>query len=92
MKKSLMMDILACPMDKDFPLELFEVNTKHDRDDVVDGALFCKKCGRFYLVVEEIPIMLPDDLRNKQKEIDILTKWRDKLPDKITRKGNPWHL
>jgi len=90
MKKSLMMDIIACPADKYHPLELFEV--KSNGDDVVEGALFCRKCNRFYLVVDEIPIMLPDDLREKELEVEILTKWKSKLPDKIIKEGKPWHI
>lgn len=90
MKKSLMMDIIACPVDKHFPLELFEL--RFNADDVIDGVLFCNKCKRFYLVVDEIPIMLPDDLREKEKEIEVLTKWKSKLPSKITEQGKPWHI
>lgn len=90
MKKSLMMDIIACPADKHYLLELFEV--KSNGDDVIDGALFCNKCNRFYLVVDEIPIMLPDDLRGKEQELDILENWKSKLPPKITDEGKPWHI
>lgn len=85
-----MMDIIACPTDKQFPLELFEVRS--NEDDVIDGALFCRKCKRFYLVVDEIPILLPDDLREKEREMDILRKWKGKLPSEITEEGKPWHI
>ncbi|MFB5622189.1 MAG: Trm112 family protein [Candidatus Nitrosomaritimum yanchengensis] len=85
-----MMDILACPIDKNYPLELFEINEK---DNVVsEGALFCPKCSRFYPIIEEIPIMLPDELRNKKQEIEFLKNFKDKLPEKILVKANPWHL
>ena len=55
-----MMEILACPIDKNHPLELFEIKEKNDV--VIEGAIFCPKCSRFYPIMEEIPIMLPDDL------------------------------
>jgi uncharacterized protein YbaR (Trm112 family) len=85
-----MMDILACPIDKNYPLELFEINEK---DNVIsEGALFCPKCSRFYPIIEEIPIMLPDELRNKKQEIEFLKNFKDKLPEKILAKANPWHL
>jgi hypothetical protein len=42
--------------------------------------------------VDEIPIMLPDELRERQSEIDFLQKWRNKIPDKVIKSGNPWHL
>ena len=85
-----MMDILACPIDKNHPLELFEINEK---DNIVsEGALFCLKCSRFFPIIEEIPIMLPDELRDKKQEIEFLKKYKDTLPEKIITKANPWHL
>jgi len=85
-----MMEILACPIDKNHPLELFEINQKEDI--VVEGAIFCAKCSRFYPIMEEIPIMLPDDLRDKKHEIEFLKNYKDKLPEKIITQANPWHL
>ena len=85
-----MMDILACPIDKSHPLELFEIKEK---DNVIsEGALFCPKCSRFYPIIEEIPIMLPDELRDKKQEIEFLKNNKEQLPKKITSNANPWHL
>jgi len=85
-----MMDILACPIDKNHPLELFEIKEK---DNVVsEGVLFCSKCSRFYPIIEEIPIMLPDELRDKKKELEFLKNNKDELPEKIITNANPWHL
>ncbi|MDH5462937.1 MAG: Trm112 family protein [Nitrosopumilus sp.] len=85
-----MINILACPIDKNHPLELFEIDEK---DDVIsEGVLFCTKCSRFYPIIEEIPIMLPDELRDKKQEIEFLKNNRNTLPEKITTKANPWHL
>ncbi len=85
-----MMDILACPIDKHHPLELFEIKEK---DNVVsEGAIFCPKCSRFYPIIEEIPIMLPDELRDKKQEIDFLKKYKEELPEKILTAGMPWHI
>jgi hypothetical protein len=36
--------------------------------------------------------MLPDELREKQTDIDFLKRWNSKLPEKIIKHGNPWHL
>ena len=85
-----MMEILACPIDKNHPLELFEINQKEDV--VIEGAIFCSKCTRFYPIMEEIPIMLLDDLRDKKHEMEFLNKNKDNLPEKIITKANPWHL
>ena len=89
MNKS-MLDILACPMDKNYPLELVEINQKGDV--VSEGTLYCTKCSRFYPIIEEIPIMLPDELRDKKQEMNFLKKYKDKLPEKIISEANPWHL
>jgi len=59
---------------------------------VIEGAIFCPKCSRFYPIMEEIPIMLPDDLRDKKHEIEFLKNYKDKLPEKIITQANPWHL
>jgi uncharacterized protein len=88
--KRKLLDILACPMDKHYPLELFEM--KSEGDLIVDGALFCSECSRYYPIIEEIPVMLPDDLRNRNEDMDFLTKYKDKLPEKIVKTGKPWHL
>ena len=85
-----MIDILACPIDKNHPLELFEINEKNNI--ISEGALFCPKCSRFYPIIEEIPIMLPDELRDKKQEIGFLKNYKDKLPEKIITMANPWHL
>jgi len=59
---------------------------------IEEGILFCNNCSRFYPIVEEIPIILPDELRDKKKDIEMLNKWSEYLPDKIIKKGLPWHL
>jgi uncharacterized protein len=136
-----MLDILACPIDKTYPLELIELNVKElekEEDDkvkenhhslnrneknnpivkkknndnnggenkakdeikqnddvfiiVIDGILYCKKCSRFYPIIDEIPIMLPDELREKEKDLQFLTKWKHSIPEEILTNSNPWHL
>jgi uncharacterized protein YbaR (Trm112 family) len=85
-----MMDMLVCPIDKQFPLELYETQSK--QEVVLEGALFCSKCSRFYPIIEEIPIMLPDELRDKKQDIVFLEKNSKTLPQKIIKDANPWHL
>jgi uncharacterized protein len=85
-----MMNILACPIDKNYPLELYEIKEKNNV--VSEGALFCSKCSRFYPIIEEIPIMLPDELRNKEQEIQFLKSNKKNLPEKIISMAKPWHL
>jgi len=85
-----MMEMLACPIDKHFPLEIFESNSKEQL--VLEGAIYCSKCSRFYPIIEEIPIMLPDELRNKDQDIEFLKRNQSKLPEKIVKQASPWHL
>lgn len=85
-----MLDILACPLDKHHPLEIFEVDSKDEI--ILEGALYCIKCSRFYPIIEEIPIMLPDELRDKKQDIEFLQKNQKKLPEKIINQASPWHL
>lgn len=127
-----MLDILACPMDKNYPLDLIELHVKEfedgnlreskfpnddkntkknnltvneeneirgdvnkDKDKVIviiEGILYCKKCLRFYPIIDEIPIMLPDELREKEKDLEFLNKWKNNIPQKILDNANPWHL
>jgi uncharacterized protein len=94
-----MLNILACPIDKHYPLVLLEISVSRDdeqtntNDETIDmGILYCDKCTRFYPIIEQIPVMLPDDLRDKQKDLEFLQKWRDVIPTNILHKAQPWHL
>jgi uncharacterized protein YbaR (Trm112 family) len=85
-----LLDILACPIDKYYPLRMLEFNVKDEV--IVDGVLICDKCGRYYPIIEEIPVMLPDDLRSKKEDLGFLAKWKSKLPQAVTDSGKPWNL
>jgi uncharacterized protein YbaR (Trm112 family) len=84
------LDLLACPIDKHYPLELYELAVRGD--EISEGLLYCTKCGRYYPISEEIPIMLPDELRKIKDDLEFLKKWQERLPDKVIKQGNPWHL
>ena len=85
-----LLDILACPIDKHFPLQMLEFSVRGDV--VVDGVLLCPACGRYYPIVEEIPVMLPDNLRNRKEDTGFLEKWSSKLPENVVHGGKPWSL
>ncbi len=85
-----LLDILACPIDKHYPLELLEFSLREDV--IVDGVLLCSECGRYYPITDEIPCMLPDNLRNKKEDLEFLQKWKEKLPEKVVQNGKPWNL
>ena len=85
-----LLDILACPIDKHYPLQLIELELREDL--IVSGALLCDRCGRYYPIIDEIPVMLPDNLRNRKEDIAYLERWKEKLPDKVVHGGKPWSL
>ena len=86
-----LLDILACPIDKFYPLRLLEFSSKAP-DVVVDGVMICDKCKRFYPIIDEIPVMLPDDLRNKKEDLEFLRKWKDQIPRETLVSGKPVNL
>ena len=87
--KRRLMDILACPIDKHHPLEL---HVFEEKDEIVSGMLICPKCNRFYPIIEEIPHMLPDELRERTEDIEFLKKWRERVPERVLNEGKPFNL
>ena len=88
--KRRLLDILACPIDKSYPLDLLELIS--EGDVIKEGILFCSRCGRYYPISDEIPVMLPDGLRDNREDIAFLEKWAKRLPDKILYEGKPFNL
>ncbi|MEM3029041.1 MAG: Trm112 family protein [Thermoproteota archaeon] len=123
-----LMDLLACPIDKDFPLKLIvfqeenrSIEFKHDdvvcelycglkatyvkeaglnaekcnecmRMEILNGILICSKCNRWYPIVEEIPQLLPDELRERNEDLSFLKKYAEKVPEKVLEEGVPFNL
>ncbi len=124
-----LLDILACPMCRHFPLRLivFQESTYPKREyvwgkkpacellcgllnkkieeleeeapceecikrEIVEGILICEACNRWYPIKEEIPIMLPDDLRNKEEDRAFLRKHRNRIPKEVLLQGKPFNI
>lgn len=87
MKRKLL-DILACPICKHYPLDLYVFEEK---EEIVEGLMTCTKCGRWYPIIDEIPHMLPDELRDGKDDIPFMRKWRDRFPEKALREGKPFN-
>ena len=83
------MEILACPIDKHHPLDLHVFDEK---SEVIAGIITCSKCNRFYPIIDEIPHMLPDNLRSKDDDLKFLKKWIEKIPEKVKTQGKPFNL
>ncbi|MCL7385733.1 MAG: Trm112 family protein [Thaumarchaeota archaeon] len=119
-----LMDLLACPICKKFPLSLLvfteqtlqppknirkcelycayhnsslsEVQnpdcTSCYTKEISSGILMCDGCGRWYPIEEEIPRLLPDDLRKPNEDVEFLRKWKEKIPEKVLKEGKPFSL
>ncbi len=84
-----LLDILACPADGFFPLDL---HVFEEGDEIVSGILVCPKCLHWYPIREEIPEMFPDRLRDKEGELQFLSEWKDAAPPKVLAAGKPFNL
>lgn len=125
-----LMDLLACPMCKKFPLKLIVFQQRKEerkcpwtrrplcelycrfkekwikevkepeklpcdecfKYEIVEGILICENCKRWYPIKDEIPIMLPDDLRDRNEDLKFLEKYKDKIPEEIVKEGKPFNL
>jgi len=87
--KKKLMEILACPIDKQYPLDLLIFEEK---EEIVEGLITCPKCLRWYPIRDEIPEMLPDEMRKEEEDLPFLKKWKEKIPQKILLQGRPFNL
>lgn len=72
MRKSLLKK-LCCPIDKsDLQYQVFK---EDEQGDIVEGVLTCATCRRYYPIVYGLPIMTPDEYREKSLEAPILSRW-----------------
>ncbi|HEY9005631.1 Trm112 family protein [Ohtaekwangia sp.] len=70
--KTSLLSKLACPFDKnDLELKIF----KQDQDDIMEGIFTCTHCKRYYPIIYGIPIMSPDEYREKSLEHPVLHRW-----------------
>ena len=59
---------------------------------IQEGLLLCRTCLRFYPITEEIPIILPDELRDKKKDLEFLHTWSKSIPKDLLKNLRPWTL
>ncbi len=87
--KRRLMEILACPIDKHYPLEL---HVFEEKEEITEGLLVCTQCDRWYPISDEIPQMLPDDLREAKEDLEWLRKWKERIPERVLAQGKPFRL
>ena len=68
---------LCCPFDRaDLKLTII---TQDIGNNIIEGVLTCSHCHRYYPIISGIPIMSPDEFREKQLEAPLVEKWEPKL-------------
>lgn len=51
--------------------------------EIISGLIVCPKCGNYYPIIEEIPMMVKEELRNEDIEREFTNKWADKIKELI---------
>ena len=80
---------------KEFPQDIDALYRFMNLIEVDSGLLVCSECGRWYPIgsaVETIPEMLPDDLRERDRDLKWLEKWREVVPARVLGEGKPFNL
>jgi len=80
---------------KSFQSELNILNCFLNLVEVESGLLVCSKCERWYPIgssVKTIPELLPDDLREKDKDAAWLSRWQKLIPVDVIENGRPFNL
>ena len=78
-----------------YPEEIDALNRYLHLLEVDAGLLVCPECGRWYPIgsaVETIPEMLPDDLREKDRDLEWMEKWSHLIPSNVIEEGNPYNI
>lgn len=61
-----------------------------DSVEIEEGLLVCNACHHWFPICNLIPELLPDHLRNWEKDLDLLKTWEQKLP--VTIFKELWEL
>jgi len=71
-----LLDILVCPIDKSsLSLTVFI----EEGDEIVEGILVCSSCKRLYPIIDRIPVLLQEELRDKEIEDKFMQRWKDRI-------------
>jgi len=80
---------------KDYPEGIDVLYRYLNLVEVEEGLLRCPECGRWYPIgsaVETIPELMPDDLRERERDLEWLSKWKEKVPEAVLKDGKPFTL
>lgn len=79
--KASLAEKLCCPIDK-HDLEM-KVITQNEAGDIIEALLSCPECKRYYPVIYGVPVMTPDEYRDKSIEAPRLRQWSKLLDEPI---------
>lgn len=68
------------------PLDLPDRKQNADNIDIIKGLLVCGECGHWYPVSNFVPELLPDHLRDWEKDVRFLSEFSESLPRKLYKK------
>jgi len=80
---------------RDFPADIDTLYRFLNLVEVDAGLLACPECDRWYPIgsaVESIPELLPDDLRERERDLAWLERWREQTPASVLERGKPFNL
>ncbi len=85
---------LYCEFKKKYIKDIDEVPDCEEciKYEVDAGILYCPECKRWYPIIDEIPILLPDEMRNKKEDLEFLKKYEEIIPEEILNNGKPWNI
>ncbi|MEB3759943.1 MAG: Trm112 family protein [Desulfurococcales archaeon] len=52
---------------------------------IITGLIICTSCGRWYPIINRIPVMLDDKYRDLKLYRKFLKEYQDKIPDNIKK-------
>jgi uncharacterized protein YbaR (Trm112 family) len=80
---------------RDFPQDIDRLYRFLNLIEVDAGLLVCPECDRWYPIgsaVETIPELLPDDLRERDRDLAWLECWQEQVPSSVLERGKPFNL
>lgn len=71
---------LCCPMCKhDLEIEVFAQDEA--TREILEALMTCPRCNRYFPVIHGIPVLIPDEYRDRSLEGRLLKKWGYRLED-----------
>lgn len=79
--KASLAEKLCCPIDK-HELDM-KIITQNEEGEIIEALLTCPQCKRYYPVIYGVPIMTPDEYRDKAIEAPTLKRWSKLLGEPV---------